>query len=222
MKKIIPVSIFLISFSIFSQKLEFAPPKYESIETEIKNQKSKFYYPILLDKLITNDSTLTVEDYYYLYYGFVFQKEYKPYARNTVEEKLTKYFQKPEIDSKDYDIIIQIISESINLLPFDLRQLNMLAYVYHLKGDEIMAKKISTRFHRILETILASGDGEKCETGFHVIYIQDEYILLNFFQMRPISQSLIGNCDYQSFEKGKYKKEGIYFNIQKMFESGIR
>ena len=41
---------------------------------------------------------------------------------------------------------------------------------------------------------------------------------MNVFQMQPISQSLTGNCDYQKFEKGKYKVEGFYFSIDKILE----
>lgn len=221
MKKIIPVLLLLFYCNAFSQNPSFKAPNYDAIEKEIKDNKSKYYYPVLLERLKTNDSTLTVEEYQHLYYGYVFQKEYKPYSKNPEEDKLDQYLNKAEIDPKDYDEIIKIASKSIEILPFDLRHINLLAYFYHLKGDEKTAKIISIRFHRLLGTILASGNGETCETGFHVTSVHHEYVLLRYFNMKSESQSLNGNCDYLVLEKGKYKKEGIYFNIQKMFDSGF-
>jgi len=100
-----------------------------------------------------------------------------------------------------------------------LRQLNYLAYIYHLKGDEATAKIIAFKFHSILNVILSSGDGKKCETGFHVLMVDHEYILLNLFEIESKEQSLVGNCDYLSFEKGVYNVDGIYFNVEKMLEN---
>ena len=44
-------------------------------------------------------------------------------------------------------------------------------------------------------------------------------LMLNVFEIESKSQALVGNCDYLSFEKGKYKVDGIYFNIEKMLEN---
>ncbi|HEU4788539.1 MAG TPA: DUF4919 domain-containing protein, partial [Flavobacterium sp.] len=129
------------------------------------------------------------------------------------------YFTSDSIYEKDYDEIIKLSEHSISLFPFDLRQMNYLGYIYHLKGDNVAAKKMSNRFQNILEAILSSGNGEKCETGMHVISVSHEYVFLNMFRLESISQSLVGNCDYLAFEKGKYKIDGVYFNIQKMLEN---
>ena len=75
------------------------------------------------------------------------------------------------------------------------------------------------KFHNIMNAIFSSGDGKQCETGFHVIVVEHEYIMLNVFEIESKSQSLVGNCDYLSFEKGKYNVDGIYFNIEKMLEN---
>lgn len=49
--------------------------------------------------------------------------------------------------------------------------------------------------------------------------VDHEYILLNLFEIESKEQSLVGNCDYLSFEKGVYNVEGIYFNVEKMLEN---
>lgn len=119
----------------------------------------------------------------------------------------------------DYDEIIKLANHSLSDFPFDISQLNYLAYIYHLKGDEESAKIAAIKFHSIVNVILSSGDGKQCETGFHVLLVEHEYIILNLFELESKSQSLNGNCDYLAFEKGKYKVDGIYFNIEKMLEN---
>ena len=221
MKKIILLVTFL-SLTInqtFSQETSFKIPDYELIKKNIQDKSSNYYYPKLIERMISNDSILNNEDYRNLYFGYVFNPKYSAYYRSPDEEKLKKYYQSEKIDEKDYDKIIKLAEHSISVFPFDLRQMNFLGYIYHLKGDEISAKNISNRFHKILEAIISSGNGEKCETGFHVISVSDEYVLLNMFELQNNSQSLVGNCDYISFEKGKYKIEGMYFSIGKILES---
>jgi len=87
----------------------------------------------------------------------------------------------------------------------------------HKWCDDATAEKIAGNFHGLLNAILTSGDGLKCETGFHVITVTDEYVLLNRFQMETKAQSHNGKCDYQEFEKGKYKIPGFYFDISRFY-----
>jgi hypothetical protein len=221
MKRIFLITAILIATlsKTYAQEISFKAPDYESIKKNIQDKKSNYYYPKLLERMISNDTLLTNEDYRHLYFGYVFNPKYDAYFRSPDEEKLSKYFTSDSIYQKDYDEIIKLAEHSISVFPFDLRQMNYLGYIYHLKGDDGTAKKMSNRFQSILEAILSSGNGEKCETGMHVISVSHEYVFLNMFRLESTSQSLVGNCDYLSFEKGKYKIDGVYFNVEKMLEN---
>ena len=199
-----------------SQDSTFLAPDYEKIRTEIQDSSSVNYYPKLLTRMNAYDSTLTIVDYRHLYYGYIFQKEYEPYWRSDQEEKLLKYYRSTKISKNDYDKIIDLANRSISDFPFDLRQLNFMGYIYHLKGDEEMSLKINRRFQGVFAAIMSSGNGKTCETGYHVISVGHEYVFMNMFQFRMTSQSLTGDCDYISFEKDQRNVEGVYFNIQKM------
>lgn len=222
-KTILLLTVVMLSFNkIHSQEPTFKAPDYELIKKNIQNKSSDYYYPKLLSRLVANDTLLTNEDYSHLYFGYVFDPKYNVFYQSPDEEKLSQYYRSEKLDEKDYDKIIQLAEHSLSVYPFDLRPMNYLGYIYHLKGDEVAAKKISKRFNKILETILASGNGLKCETGFHVISVSDEYVLLNMLKLNRKSQSLVGNCDYMSFEKGKYKIDGVYFNIEKILENEMK
>lgn len=174
-----------------------------------------------MSRLVAYDTTLNVEDYRRLYYGYIFDKDYQPYRKFSDEKKLTELFNGDNFSEKDYDEVIKLATSSINEFPFDLRSMNIMAFVYHLKGDEEMAKKISYRLHGTFGAILTTGDGKSCETGFHVISVSHEYVFLNMFQLSITEQNLTGNCDYLVLEKGQSSIDGIYFNIEKMLARNL-
>jgi len=203
----------------FAQELDFKAPDYKQIEKEIQDKKSVFYYPKLMDRLAKNDTLMTQDDFRYLYFGYVFQPKYNAFWRSPDEIKLREYYNKEKLETADYNEIIKLANHTLTDFPFDLKQLNYLAYIYHLKGDDESAKITSYKFHNIMNAILSSGDGKKCETGFHVLLVEHEYVMLNLFELESKGQSLVGNCDYLSFEKGKYNVDGVYFNIEKMLEN---
>lgn len=221
MKKIL-LLLMVLMMSIgktYSQEQPFKAPNYELIKKEIQDKASNFYYPKLLERLTVNDTLLNKEDYDHLYFGYVFDPKFDAFYKSTDEEKLSEYYRSEKLDEKDYDKIIKLAEHAITIYPFDLRPMNYLAYIYHLKGDEINAKKMAIRFNKILGVILSSGNGLTCETGFHVISVSDEYMLLNTLKLKVKAQSLTGNCDYMSFEKGMYKVDGLYFNIEKILKN---
>lgn len=218
MKRVLIVIILTaLCMNLKSQDLGFQAPDYNKISIEIKDKSSNYYYPKLMSRLIENDTTLTQSDYNYLYFGYIFQKEYQPYWSFSDDEKLIKYYRSSDLSEKDYDKIIKLSNRSISEFPFDLRTLNFLAYVYHLKGDEDMSYKISRRFQGIYSAIMLSGDGKTCENAFHVISVSHEYVFLMYNQLSMQSQSFNGSCDYLSLKKNESAIEGIYFNVSNLF-----
>lgn len=219
LKQIFVLLIFCFGIHLNAQEIGFTKPDYKAIEKEISDKNSKFFYPKLMERLVKNDTLLTHDEYCHLYLGYVFQPKYNAFWRSPDDEKLRTYYDKEKLETSDYDEIIKLANHSISEFPFDLKQLNYLAYIYHLKGDEDAAKIASFKFHSIMNVILSSGDGKKCETGFHVLLVDHEYILINLFEIESTGQSLVENCDYLSFEKGVYNVDGIFFNIEKMLEN---
>src|SRR5436190_10472304 len=173
-KNIIALLLLLLSNLFYAQETKFVIPDYEKIKKEISNKESKYYYPTLLKRFMENDTLLTNEDYRHLYYGFTYQPGYKPYQIGKNDDKMRKYFK--NIESNEYDQFIKLANQALKENPFDLRVLNFLGYVYHLKGDDVTSKKVSKSFKGIIKAITSSGDGLKCESGFHVISVSDEYV----------------------------------------------
>lgn len=221
LKQIFFLSLFFFSNFVFSQTKEYEAPNYKAIQKNIEHKDSEYYYPKLMDKLKTNDTLITNDQYRHLYFGYTFQKEYHPYKTSEEEKKLTRYFQSSDLKKSDYTEIIKISNAALKEFPLDLRVMNFLAYIYHLDGNEAMAKKVSHHFYGLFGAIFSSGDGKECTSGFHVITVNHEYVLMNTLQLEIASQSLSGDCDYLSLPKDKYQLPGVYFNITKLKEKGF-
>lgn len=219
MKPILILFFLSMAFcNINAQDNSFQEPDYESIKSEVEDSSSEFYYPGLLARYTSFDTTLTQVDYRHLYYGYLYHEDYEPYWRSKQGDELKKYYQSPQINEEDYDKVIELATQSIGDNPFDLRPMNFLGYIYHLKGDEVMAKKVMQRLHGVIGAIFSTGDGRECGTAFHVISPSHEYLILNILRFQMKTQALTGDCDYLELAENDRNIDGIYFNIKKLFE----
>ncbi len=219
MKKIVFFWFLIIAIApLRGQERKFLAPNYEAIKKEIQQKKSDLFYPKLMERFATADTLLKANEMEHLYYGYIFQKEYNPYYNAPETKKLKEYYAKEKLEEADYKAIIELCNQSLSKWPLDLNMLNTLAFSYHQIGDKDMEKKASFKFQNVISAIFNSGNGKTCETAYHVISVSHEYVLINFFQLKTEKQALIGSCDYLSFEKGKYKVDGLYFNVGQLLK----
>ncbi|WP_312078424.1 DUF4919 domain-containing protein [Chryseobacterium sp.] len=131
------------------------------------DKKSEFYYPNLLKRLKANDTLMTHNQYMHLYYGYVFQPDFHPYKESDRVEEMKKYYRG---DYKESEIVagIKFFKEELEITPLDLKAMRQLAVMYSKNNDMPTAKKINKNYLAFVDTILTTGDGLKCETGFYV------------------------------------------------------
>ncbi|TWP24327.1 DUF4919 domain-containing protein [Apibacter muscae] len=225
-KIIMFVLLFNFISSLCAQEYEWHSPDYDLIKKETFNEKSEFLYSNLLSRFYAFDSTLTKKDYEYLYYGYLYQKEYKPYKKAKNETALLSILKKnSQIQEEDYEEIIKLTTESIQEYPFALDAMAILSYIYKLKGDTENYLKIRFRLYDILEVITNSGDGSTCRNAFHVTSTDHEYVLLKMINKKPISQELIflkdpvAYCDLQKLHENSKGYDSVYFDVTKLFEA---
>lgn len=220
MKKNLFYLFILLTFQLtLAQVPKGDKPDYKKIKAAIENKNSSSYYPKLMARFQDRDTTLTNEDYRNLYYGYIFQKEYDPYGMNSNEDKMNEYLKKDTLVESEYKPFIKLAEKSLEEDPFDLKTMNILSYVYELNKDKSLSIKTGHVLNKIIDVIISSGDGLTCDSAFHVITVSHEYTILSVFELGAKGQSLIGQCDYLEFEKGKYKVDGLYFDVSKLFES---
>ena len=222
MKKILSfLLLFAFAGSAVAQQNNFTPPQYKKIRKAIEKKGSGSYYPGLMQRLQTNDTTLTVQDYHLLYYGYALQPGYAPYATHPLADSLMSILRKEEVTGQDYEAIIRHGSALLLENPFEIRFLDPLIYAHRMKGNQEMAARLEFRFGRIIETIFGSGDGLTRKTAFHVISVSHEYDMLRAlgFGFGGQQQLIDGKYDYLKVRKNDYGIEGMYFDVSVLLRS---
>ncbi len=144
---------------------------FSRVEFEVNNPLSKFYYPSLYSRYVMLDTTLTDKEYYYLYYGFPAQDDYKPLLINPLSDSLRTVLDNRRNHSADvFFTAIDYAKKILQTEPFNLREINVLIYAYEMLGNRDAALKEAYRFRMITKVITSTGNGETAKTPWWVTY----------------------------------------------------
>lgn len=203
-------------------RADLGRPDLEAISKACVDENSKFYYPRLLKSFMSNDTSMTAEEFQYFYYGTMYQEDYDPYreAPNPalLQELLPIYAKKDRTRAergKMLDYALQVLEDN----PVDLRQLTNRIYVYEQNRKYDLARIWQYKLNHLLLVIAASGTGESPENAFVVVYPQHEYDFLNLSGKTASSQRF--EPPYYDFisintSDSEKKAEGFYFDISEL------
>lgn len=222
MKNFFLVICFFVCFHGVAQDEAFVlPVNMEFIATEIADENSINYYPKLMKRFDDFDKTLTTLDYRFLYYGFTKQSNYSGYKTHDFEDEILKTLnKKTDLSTKDFNKLEVKLKEVLQDNPFKLKMLRLLIYVSDSLDKKTETEQLIMRFNGIIEAIISSGDGLSCMSGFKVISVSDEYIILDTFGLNVKGQSLVeGPCDllHLADPNEELKIDGLYFDIEIFF-----
>lgn len=197
----------------FAQERTFIPPDYDRIKDSTSTKECRFYYPQLLERFQDLDTTLTREEFHYLYYGYTFQPEYSPYSMNKELDEIGEILKKDTLTLEDHREILSIAKENVSKSPFDMD-----SYYYMINGfentrDTISYEKSLKLYLKVLDVIVNSGDGRILDNPFYVISTKHEYWLLEVFGFRSKGQALIGSCDKLKLVENESEIEAFYFDV---------
>ena len=221
MKKAISLAAAVfVMISVSAQDQIFLPPDYLGIKGVMSDSSSVFYYPGLLDRYQRCDTTLNMEDFRVLYYGNLFTGSYSPYARPEKNDTLTAIFTADTVTADDFRTIIRFENKVLEEFPFSIWDLSVLSFSYHNTGDSVQYKNTSFKLNMIIRTILSTGDGMTEKTGWHVIYVDHEYDLLNLLGLSFGGDQMLttGGCDYLKVNPNEFDIEGLYFDVNQILE----
>lgn len=198
----------------FSQDWQFQKPDYKKIESEIKRKKSAFYYPKLFERYLAGDSTMTVEEKRRLYYGFIFQPEYSPYGSSDYEDSLNAILNKDTLLLGDYGQLSVFSDSLLKANPFDIKVLNYKVNISEKLNDVDGLYRNLAKMNMVIDAIISSGNGTSEKDAFYVIFVSNEYDLLDVFGLEfGGEQRLIGYCDFLKLVENEYGLEGLYFDV---------
>lgn len=126
-----------------------------------------------------------------------------------------------EIKNKNHQEVIRLTKAMLNIDYTSMFAHKYLQQTYKILGDTLNQKKYHDIEFGLLYSIVRSGDGKTCETGWHVTQIEEEYFILNMLGAQLQSQSTSSGgknaCD-KMVVKTEEGGATYYFEANKVFE----
>lgn len=211
MKKILFIFLLFNSTLSFSQEvLSVNLTKIEAITSDIT---STTYYPTLLGRFSSYDTSLTSKEIHLLYYGKYFQSFYEP---SSMHEDREQMFDLLKI--QDFSGALIHGKRAFDLDPLDLKTLFGLYLCHYHLGNIYEADNHQFLYYALIGTILKSGSGKNIKEAFVIMNISDEYEIISSIGKDIKNQKTIRkNTDCFKFSKGEDKElnqiKRLYFNI---------
>ena len=198
-----------------------SPPNINAIQTISSDPFSPFYIENLLTRYRANDTTLNAKEYEYLYYGFPETKDYKPLLPSPYTDSLESILSRRSDPTKqNMQTVEHYAQQVLELHPFSIRDINVLAFALSSQGEKIEAEKLMYKIKMIVNTIKNSGDGLIEKSPLYVI-MNDTPEDYTAYLGLTATRSMIVTSDVlflQITNLPNKKDKGLYFNISEIYK----
>ncbi len=228
MKKLILLflSSLFITTSLTAQevKAELRIPEEEDILRQTLSTSSPYYYTNLMMKYRLGTEDMSDLEYYYLYYGYVYQENYRPFATNKALDEMFNIMSSLNPSNPTVGQLEALIEQgiaSMELDPFNPKVLNIMAYAYGALGDSQREVQYYNHLNGILRAIESSGTGLKEESPWHILMFSHAYDVVAskgyaYNESKIISRSV----EYIPLMKKTHDKiKGYYFDYSRIYKN---
>lgn len=189
---------------------------FAKLDAWVTDAHHPYFYPTLREKFQANIDSMSLSDFFFVYYGFTTDEKYSPYGMGA--SALDKTITDQTSDEEQLEIYRKILEQD----PFHINSYEALASVaFRLKKIDLFHAALK-RYLGLMESILATGNGN-IDSAYFVITTKDEYNLLSYLGLRSRSQALKHikghSYDMLSAEDENGTKRDVYFNIDKPWRS---
>ncbi len=213
MKKLLFLVLLFSLFQSYGQDKFNYNSDFKKILAATKDSNSTLFYPKLLKRFNTNDSTLTDNEVLSLMIGFTDNPLYRPYATIDDERDILNL-----VSEKKYKQALNKCNDLLKTNPLNYSALMEKGFALWKLNDDSMAFHKS-KYLKIYSAIKSSGDGSRSNAYFVLSPIDGQTLI------RYVWQGSIGIMGSASDPNGNFldmlemKKEGeepwkLYFNIQ--------
>lgn len=205
------------------RKVNVERPDLDEIRTATLDPQHKMYFPNLMKKFNRNDTTMTAEEFRYLYLGYMFQEDYDPYRESPYTAITDSYRNKTSHTKEEIDTIRKYAELNLRDNPFDLRQMSFLVHVLKERRKDMSAKIWEYRLEHLLGAIKSTGTGEDQENAWFVIYPAHEYDMVQLMGYHAVDADLIEpGFDYILVEPEEETARRLRDKVQKGFYFDVR
>ena len=214
----------LLPTMLMAQEDNVRVPDEDDILHQTLSATSPYYYTNLMLKYRNGAEKLTEEEYFYLYYGYLYQESYRPFVDNRALDEMLLIMSSIDVEMPSVTQLQSLIErglEAMELDPFNPKVLNMLAFAYGALGDVQREQLYFDHLNGVLHTIESSGTGLKESSPWHILMFSHAYDLLaskgyQYGQSRIISRSV----EYVPLtKKSDDKVKGFYFDYSRVYRN---
>lgn len=214
----------LLPTTTMAQDVEVRVPDEDDILHQTLSASSPYYYTNLMLKYRNGAEKLTDDEYFYLYYGYLYQEAYRPFTENRALDEMLLIMSGIDIEMPTVAQLESLIErglEAMELDPFNPKVLNMLAYAYGALDDPQREQLYFDHLNGVLRTIESSGTGLKESSPWHILMFSHAYDLLaskgyEYGQSKIISR----NVEYVPLTKRSDDRvKGFYFDYSRVYRN---
>jgi hypothetical protein len=199
-------------------------PDEEDIIHQTVSTSSPYYYTNLMLKYRNGTEAMTEMEYYYLYYGFIYDENYRPFNENDALDKMLLVMAGINPDQPtvmQLQSLIESGNAAMEIDPFNPKVLNMMAYAYGALGDQAREQQYFNHLNGILSTIESTGTGLKEGERWHVIMFSHAYDLLaakgyDYGENRIVSRDAMF---IPIAQRPKERIKGFYFDYGRIYRN---
>lgn len=212
------IVLFLLLVVAGSAHAQIAPDNEQILRGTI-NSSSEHYFPLIHSKYMSGDTTLTLNDYHYLYYGYAYNDSYNPLeaipAETMVLSLLEGDIKGDTVRAKE---LLRRCKEVMKADPFSPKNLNFMTYAYSVLGDDINAEISADRFNKVIKTILASGTGLREKSPYHVLWSSHAADVIAYKKLQVRKRQIISRTvEYIGLVEKDGNVKGYFFDFGRMY-----
>jgi len=195
-------------------------PDNELIFKEISDGASQYYYPNLLGRYLSGDTTLTENDFRYLYYGYAFQDAYRPLdpAPKAVDNLFALFGADTSPNFDGCLALAQAGEEALKVDPFNMQIINILMFAYGSVDAKNTERINYFRFRNIINTIKSSGTGLTEQSPWHALPFATVNDLLSVMDLQPMKRMMVSRrVEYVPLLVRNGNVKGYYFDFGRVY-----
>ena len=180
-------------------------------------------YSRLVRQLETGTTSI---DYRAFRESFLASPQFKVAADQASELKSLRAKMRFLMEDLSSEEIVEVAKKMLGIDYTDMEAHKILQQTYQILGDARNEKKYHAIEFGLLNSIVRSGDGKTCRTGWSVIQVAEQSFILDMLGAKLVKQTLEGGrCDRMEVDTDQGRRT-YYFEVSKVFKGynklGIR
>lgn len=188
----------------------------DSTKITIPNFQDK--YSEYVTKLEAGDTDIDYQDFRF---SFIESEQFILATKQIVLQNQLKTEMYQEYHNENYQEAMKLAKQILSLDYTSLEAHKILRHCYQDQDDKDNFEKYLNIQLGLFQSIITSGDGRSCATGWKVIQVSEEYFVLHILKANKEKQSLVtegGLCDQLDVVMEDGTKRTFYFDVSKVFE----